>query len=61
MGNFEYRYKRYIIQAKRKGKNQAWTDWTLVDNYDDAVKHAKKIKEIGYRSRIVDKGENPNE
>lgn len=59
MGNFKFKQKRYLVQAKRKGTNEMWTDWTIVDDYDAAVKHAEKVAELGYCAQIIDKGENP--
>lgn len=58
---FEYREKRYSIQAKRKNTNEAWTDWTNVDDYDAAVKHAARIEALGYDAQIIDRGVKPNE
>ena len=55
MEKFQYREKRYRIQAKRKDTDEQWTEWTIVDDYDEAVKHFKQIEELGYSARIVDK------
>lgn len=55
-----YKYKRYAIQAKRKGTKGKWTEWTLADDYDDAVKHRNRAEELGYCARIIDKGEKEN-
>lgn len=61
MEKFQYRSKRYIVQAKRKDTSERWTEWTILDDYDEAVRHADRAAELGYDSRIIDKGENPNE
>ena len=53
---FEYKHKRFSVQAKRKDTAEKWSDWTIVDDYDDAVEHCKRIEKLGYESRIVDKG-----
>lgn len=58
---FTYKYKRYIVQAKRKDPKEKWTEWAVVDDYESAVRTANRAAELGYDSRIVDKGENPNE
>lgn len=56
MKKFQYKHKRFKVQAKRKDE-QKWTEWTIVDTYEDAVKHSKRAEEAGYCSRIIDKGE----
>lgn len=57
MKHFEYKHKRFKVQAKRKGTNEKWTEWTIVDEYETASKHAKRAEEAGYDAKIVDKGE----
>lgn len=44
---------RYFIKAKRKNTNEKWTDWTAVDNYEEAVGHVEKVREIGYDAKLV--------
>lgn len=61
MGNFQRCLKRYVVEAKRKRADEKWTEWTRVDNHDAAVKHANHATELGYLSRIIDKGETTNE
>lgn len=56
MKHFEYKYKRYVVQAKRKNTNEKWTDWTAVDTYEEATRHALRVENLGYESKIVDKG-----
>lgn len=56
MKKFEYKHKRFDVRAKRKHE-QKWTEWTVVDNYEDAVKHAKRVEEVGFEAKIIDKGE----
>lgn len=58
---FSCHYKRYSVQAKRKNTNEAWTDWTIVDDYDAAVKHAARIEALGYDAQIIDRGETSDE
>lgn len=58
---FNCEYKRYCVQAKRKNTDEKWTDWTLVDDYESAEKHAARIEALGYEAKIIDRGENPNE
>ncbi len=58
---FDCHEKRYSVQAKRKNTNEKWTDWTLVDDYDAAVKHAARVEALGYDAQIIDRGEKPNE
>lgn len=56
MKHFEYKHKRFTVQAKRKNEKK-WTEWTIVDDYESASKHAKRVEEIGYDAKIIDKGE----
>lgn len=49
--------KKYIVQAKRRGKKEEWTEWTNVDDYEEAVKHAKRAEQAGYDTRIVKRSE----
>lgn len=58
---FDFHEKRYCVQAKRKNTDEKWTDWTLVDDYESAEKHAARIEALGYDAQIIDRGENPNE
>ena len=54
--------KRFVIQAKRKDTAEEWTEWTNVDEYDEALIHAQRAREAGYLARIIDTGElNENE
>jgi hypothetical protein len=52
--------KRYNVQAKRKDTDEPWTDWTSVNDYQDALKHARYAKKVGYLSRIIDREETDN-
>lgn len=61
MGNFDRCRERYVVQAKRKETNEKWTEWTRVDTPEAAAKHAARVTELGYSSRIIDKGETPND
>lgn len=49
--------KRYSVQAKRKNTKEKWSDWTRVDTYEDAVKHSEYVENLGYCSKIIDRGE----
>ena len=49
--------KKYIVQAKRKGKKEEWTEWTNVDDYEEAVKHKKHAEQAGYDARIIKRSE----
>lgn len=57
MRHFLCKTQRYIVQAKRKNTDEKWSDWTTVDDYDEAVRHANHVTEVGYESRIVDREE----
>lgn len=50
-------YKRFHVLARRKIAKSSWTAWTRVDNFDDAMKQAKKAEAAGFELKIVDKGE----
>lgn len=56
MKKFQYRHMRFVIQAKRQ-TDKKWSEWARVDDYDEAVKHAKNAEALGYCARIIDKGE----
>lgn len=47
--------KRYRVEAKRYPANKEWTEWIDTDDYNVAVQHLDKIKELGYCGRIVDR------
>lgn len=53
----KYEYKRYDVQAKRKNAKEKWSEWTSVDNYLEAVRHACHVEELGYAAKIVVKDE----
>ena len=48
-----YENKRYDVQAKRRGTDEKWTEWTKVDNYQKAVNHACHAEEVGYLAKVV--------
>ena len=60
MGDFNRCRKRYIVQVKRKNTREKWSEWTRTADPDAAAKHANKIEELGYSSRIVDTKEKKN-
>ena len=43
--------------AKRKHTNEPWSDWTMVDDYDEAVKTYERIKELGFDAKMIDRRE----
>ena len=48
-----YKETRYDVQAKRRDSNEKWSEWTKVNSYREALKHAKHIMELGYLPNIV--------
>ena len=44
--------KRYHVMAKRRNKDQPWSEWTLVNNYNRAEEHARYVEEVGYAANI---------
>lgn len=44
---------RYYLEAKRKGSDEQWSEWTQADSYPQAVKHLEHIKELGYDGQLV--------
>ena len=59
MKKFEYKHKRFLIQAKRP-TDKKWSEWTRVDDFEEAVKHSKRAEELGYCARILDKESDEN-
>ena len=53
--------KRYCVQAKRKNTNEKWSEWTNVNNYNDAERHACHVEELGYAAKIVVKDKDVEE
>ena len=49
----KFEFKRYDVRAKRKDTNEKWTEWTNVDNYRQAEKHACHAEELGFTTKIV--------
>ena len=49
----KFNSKRYDVQAKRKNSDERWSEWTSVDNYRAAEKHACRVEEAGYAAKIV--------
>ena len=52
--NTQYIGRRYRIQAKRNHKDAEWTDWTLTNDYGEAVRQIDIIRSLGFFGRIVD-------
>ena len=44
---------RYQIQAKRRGENEPWSNWTDVDNYYRAMHHLVHVENVGYDAKLV--------
>ena len=44
---------RYVVQAKRKYRNEDWSEWITVDSYEKAEGKAKYVEQVGYLSRII--------
>ena len=49
----KFQPKRYIVQAKRKNSNEKWSEWTNINNYREAVRHARHVDELGFDAKIV--------
>lgn len=48
--------KKFSVLARRKFKKEPWTRWFESDDYDLAVKQAKKAEAAGFEAKIVDRG-----
>lgn len=57
MNDLKFKDKRFHVQARRKLVKSSWTKWMETDDYDIAVKQAKKAEAAGFEAKIVDKGE----
>jgi hypothetical protein len=55
MNQRDFNGKYYSVQAKREGRNQPWTEWISVENFDRAIEKAKNVEKVGYRARIVER------
>jgi hypothetical protein len=44
---------RYVVKAKRRGTNEPWSEWTLVNDYYRAMHHLVKCETIGYDAELV--------
>jgi hypothetical protein len=56
MNQRDFNGKYYSVQAKREGRNQPWTEWISVYDFDKAIEKAKYVEKAGYIARIVEKG-----
>lgn len=52
----EYKSKRFHVLARRMFSKEPWTEWTQVNDYDVAIKHAKRVEAVGFEAKIADKG-----
>ena len=52
----EYDRKRFHVLARRMFSKEPWTEWTQVNDYDVAIKHAKRVEAVGFEAKIADKG-----
>lgn len=50
------RGRKYNVQARRKFTDEGWTDWTSVDDFEEAIKQKKKAEDAGFGARIIDRG-----
>ena len=50
----KFRGKRYYIYARRR-EYGGWTDWIQTNDIDVAMKQVKKIRELGFLAKLVDK------
>lgn len=48
-----FKRTRYSVQAKRKGTDEKWTEWTAVNDYYQAVKHSVHVANLGFDSNLV--------
>lgn len=55
MDNAKYKERRYKVEAKRDPADIEWTDWTVTDDYEEAVKQIDTIRSLGFCGRIIDK------
>lgn len=55
MNNTSYQARRYKVEAKRDPADSEWTDWTMVDDYEEAVRQLDIIRSLSFCGRIVDK------
>ena len=53
MSKYAQFQKRYLVQAKRIDTDEEWTEWTDVDDYEEALMHAQRARDDGYDARIV--------
>jgi hypothetical protein len=44
---------RYYIQAKRKGSDEKWSEWTEINDYQEAIYQVEWVCEVGYDSKLV--------
>lgn len=51
--NKYFKQTRYSVQAKRKNTDKKWSEWTNVNSYRAAEKHACRVEEVGYDAKIV--------
>lgn len=56
MKSSEYKSKRFRVQARRMFSKEPWTRWMETDDYDLAVKQAKKAEAAGFEAKIADRG-----
>lgn len=52
----EHESKRFHVQVRRMFSKESWTKWMESDDYDIAVKQAKKAEAVGFEAKIADKG-----
>jgi hypothetical protein len=50
----KFRKGRYDILARRD-ETEEWTDWSSCTKMDDAFEHCEKVRNAGYKARVIDK------
>lgn len=50
----KFRKGRYDILARRD-ETEEWTDWSSCTKMDMAFEHCEKVRNAGYKARVIDK------
>ena len=50
----KFRKGRYDILARRD-ETEEWTDWSSCTKIDMAFEHCEKVRNAGYKARVIDK------
>lgn len=57
MSSKYFKRMRYVVKAKRRGTNEPWSEWTLVNDYYRAMHHTVKCENAGYDAKMIIKDE----